>query len=107
MYWWANVYEIAPLPRKSAKSRPHQNFRTFVTFSLSKYTVNLCKIVMISLLYSVYYELYFGVLIVLIDPFFVEFRVKVILDESSGRFFFGSGNLRAAFPNPRITITIF
>src|SRR6266498_5471427 len=106
MYWWANVYEIAPLPRKSAKSRPHQNFRTSATFSPSKYTVNPYKIAVISLLYSTHYELYFSILIVLINPFFVEFRVKIILDGSSGRSSPGNGNLRAAFPNPRITITI-
>src|SRR6266498_4458667 len=99
MYWWANVCEIAPLPRKSAKSRPHQNFRTSATFSPSKYTVNPCKIAVISSLYSAHCELYFGVLIVLIDPFFVEFRVKVILGGSSGRSSLGSGNLRAAFPD--------
>src|SRR6266536_1830661 len=106
MYWWANVYEIAPLPRKSAKSRPHQNFRISSTFSPSKYTVNLCKIAVISPLYNTHYELYFVVLIVLINPFFVEFRVKIILDGSSGRSFPENGNLRAAFLNPRIIITI-
>src|SRR6266536_3815352 len=106
MYWWANVCEIAPLPRKSAKSRPHQNFRTSATFSPLKYAVNPCKIAVISPLYSVHCELYFGVLIVLIDPFFVEFRVKVILGGLSGRSFLGSGNLRAVFPNPRIIMII-
>src|SRR6266536_4090334 len=82
MYWWANVCEIAPLPRKSAKSRPYQNFRTSATFLSLKYVINPCKIAVISLLYSVYYELYFSILIVLINPFFVEFRVKIILDGS-------------------------
>src|SRR6266536_1718799 len=106
MYWWVNVCEIAPLSRKSAKSRPHQNFRTSATFSPSKYTVNPYKIAVISPLYSAHYELYFGILIVLIDPFFVEFRVKVILGGLSGRSFPGSENLRAAFPNPRIIIII-
>src|SRR6266511_2539667 len=100
MYWWANVCEIAPLPRKSAKSRRHQNFRTSATFSPSKYTVNLCKIAVISPLYSAHYELYFDILIVLIDLFFVEFQVKVILDGSSGRSSPGNENLRAVFPNP-------
>src|SRR6266498_4729072 len=98
MYWWANVCEIAPLPRKSAKSRPYQNFRTSATFSPSKYILNPCKIAVISSLYSAYYELYFGVLIVLINLFFVEFRVKVILGGLSGRSFLESGNLRAVFP---------
>src|SRR6266498_3431004 len=106
MYWWANVYEIAPLPRKSAKSRPHQNFRISATFSPSKYTVNLCKIAVISPLYNTYCELYFGVLIVLINPFFVEFRVKIILGGLSGRFSPESGNLRTVFPNPHIIIII-
>src|SRR6266498_2631845 len=106
MYWWVNVYEIAPLPRKSAKSRPYQNFRTSPTFSPSKYAVNFCKIAVISLLYSIYYELYFSILIVLINPFFVKFFVKVILDGLSGRSFLESGNLRAAFPNPRIIMII-
>src|SRR6266536_235843 len=106
MYWWANVCEIAPLPRKSVKSRSHQNFRTSVTFSLLKYAVNPCKIAVISLLYSVYCELYFGILIVLIDPFFVEFRVKKFLGGLSRRFFLGSGNLRAVFLNSRIIIII-
>src|SRR6266536_2546003 len=99
MYWWANVCEIAPLPRKSAKSRPHQNFRTSAIFSPSEYAVNPCKIAVISPLYSAHCELYFGVLIVLIDPFFVEFRVKGILGGSSGRSSPESGNLRAAFPD--------
>src|SRR6266536_3894291 len=106
MYWWANVCEIAPLPRKSAKSRPHQNFRTSANFSPSKYIVNPCKIAVISLLYSVYYELYFAVLIVLIDPFFVEFRVKEILGGLFRRFFPGNRNLRATFLNPRIIMII-
>src|SRR6266536_3272259 len=106
MYWWANVCEIAPLPRKSAKSRPYQNFRTSATFSSLKYAVNPCKIAVISLLYSVYCELYFGVLIVLIDPFFVEFRIKGILGGSSRRSFPGNGNLRAVFLNPRIIMII-
>src|SRR6266536_3969346 len=97
MYWWANVYEIAPFPRKSVKSRPHQNFRISATFSPSKYTVNPCKIAVISPLYSAYCELYFDILIVLINPFFVEFRVKGILGGSSRRSSPGSGNLRAAF----------
>src|SRR6266536_1901848 len=85
MYWWVNVCEIAPLPRKSAKSRPHQNFRTSATFSPSKHTVNPCKITVISQGYSAHCELYFNVLIVLIDPFFVEFRAKGILGGSSRR----------------------
>src|SRR6266498_404404 len=106
MYWWANVCEIAPLPRKSAKSRPYQNFRTSATFSSSKYVVNLYKIAMISLLYSAYYELYFGILIVLINLFFVKFFVKVILGGLSRRSFLESGNLRAVFLNPRIIIII-
>src|SRR6266498_3359070 len=106
MYWWANVCEIAPLPRKSAKSRPYQNFRTSATFTPSKYIVNPCKIAVISLLYSAHCELYFGVLIVLINPFFVEFRVKVILGGLSGRSSSGNGNLRAVFPNPRIIMII-
>src|SRR6266536_3277725 len=106
MYWWANVCEIAPLPRKSAKSRPYQNFRTSATFSSSKYIVNLYKIAVISLLYSVYYELYFSVLIVLINPFFVKFRIKIILGGLSGRSFSESRNLQAAFLNPRIIIII-
>src|SRR6266498_4636170 len=99
MYWWVNVCEIAPLPRKSAKSRPHQNFRTSATFSPSKYTVNPCKITVISQGYSAHCELYFNVLIFLIDPFFVEFRVKGILGGSSRRSFPGNRNLRAAFPD--------
>src|SRR6266511_4135989 len=102
MYWWANVCEIAPLPRKSAKSRSHQNFRTSATFLLLKYTVNLCKIAVISPLYSIHYELYFNILIVLINLFFIKFRVKVILDGLSGRSFFENRNLRAVFLNPRI-----
>src|SRR6266536_1493351 len=102
MYWWANVCEIAPLPRKSAKSRPHQNFRTSATFSPLKYVVNLCKIAVISLLYSAYCELYFNILIVLINLFFVEFRVKIILNGLSWRFSPENRNLRAAFLNPRI-----
>src|SRR6266511_4245397 len=106
MYWWANVCEIAPLPRKSAKSRSHQNFRISATFSSLKYIVNSCKIAVISLLYSVYCELYFGVLIVLIDPFFVEFRVKVILGGLFGRSSLESGNLRAVFLNSRIIMII-
>src|SRR6266498_1791840 len=106
MYWWANVYEIAPLPRKSAKSRSRQNFRTSAIFSPSKYAVNPCKIAVILLLYSAHYELYFDILIVLINPFFVEFRVKVILSGLSWRSSPGSGNLRAAFPNSRIIIII-
>ncbi len=73
MYWWANVCEIASLPRKSAKSRSYQNFRISATFSPSKYIVNLYKIAVISLLYSAYCELYFSILIVLINLFFVEF----------------------------------
>src|SRR6266511_2390238 len=106
MYWWVNVCEIAPLPRKSAKSRPHQNFRISATFSPSKYTVNPYKIAVISPLYNAHCELYFGVLIILIGPFFVEFRVKVILGGLPRRSSPGSGNLRAAFPNLRIIIII-
>src|SRR6266498_4488141 len=107
MYWWANVCEIAPLPRKSAKSLPYQNFRTSVTFSPSKYAVNPYKIAVISLLYNIHCELYFGVLIILINLFFVEFRIKEILDGLSWRFSPGNRNLRTIFPNPRIIITIF
>src|SRR6266498_5140070 len=106
MYWWANVCEIAPLPRKSVKSRSHQNFRTSANFSPSKYAVNLCKIAVISLLYSAHCELYFSILIILIDLFFVEFRVKGILGGLSRRSSRGSGNLRAFFSNPRITMII-
>src|SRR6266498_4850849 len=106
MYWWVNVCEIAPLPRKSVKSRPHQNFRTSATFSPSKYAVNPYKIAVISPLYSVHYKLYFGILIVLINLFFVEFRVKVILGGLSGRSSFRSENLRAAFLNSRIIMII-
>src|SRR6266498_1902428 len=106
MYWWANVCEIAPLPRKSAKSQPHQNFRTSATFSPSKYTVNLYKIAVISPLYSAYYELYFDILIILINLFFVGFRVKIILGGLSGRSSLKNKNLRTTFPNPRIIIII-
>src|SRR6266536_3809570 len=106
MYWWANVCEIAPLPRKSAKSRPHQNFRTSATFSPLKYIINLCKIAVISLLYSTHYELYFNILIISINLFFVKFGVKGILDGLSKRFFPENKNLRAVFLNPRIIIII-
>src|SRR6266536_3357473 len=106
MYWWANVCKIAPLPRKSVKSRPYQNFRTSASFSPSKYVVNPCKVAVISLLYNTHYELYFGVLIVLIDSFFVKFRVKFFLDGSSRRSSPENRNLRAVFPNPRIIIII-
>src|SRR6266536_4662501 len=106
MYWWINVCEIAPLPRKSVKSRSYQNFRTSAIFSPSKYAVNFYKIVVISLLYSAHYELYFDILIILINPFFVEFRVKNFLDGLFRRSSPKNRNLRTAFLNPRITIII-
>ena len=103
MCWRVKVCEIPPLLGQSAKSRPHQKFRTSATFSPSKDSVNPCKMAVISPLYSAHYKLFFNVLNVSIDPFFVEFQVKGVLGGSSGR----SSPGRATFLDPRITTTAF